>query len=84
MNSRRGPWNVTTTATAAAIASVGTTIQPRDRHAASRDAARAARGALDAGGEAIEGDLLLEPPLLVVERAEARLALRAGRSRAPR
>ena len=79
-----GPWNVTTTATAAAIASVGTTIQLRIGARRRGTARRAARGAFDAGREAIERDRGFEPPLLVVERAEARLALGAGTLRALR
>src|SRR5262249_4311034 len=38
-----------------------------------------ARGSLDAGREAVERDLLLEAPLLVVERADARAAVGARR-----
>src|SRR4029079_14922501 len=41
--------------------------------------ARPARRPLDARRETIEGDLLLEAPLLVVERADARAAMRARR-----
>ena len=50
-----------------------------DRRAPPRDGGRTARGAFDAGGEAIERDRRFEPALLVVERADARLAFGAGR-----